>query len=715
MRQKYPELLAAALFVLVSGALHGAKRQLQPVPLPPGIPITLGDSAISLSGPWKFSPGDSPWSMNPSAESSNLLINSPDWAQPRFDDSAWTNVDLTTKAGSVDAVRGGAGWVPGWTRRGYPQLTGFAWYRIRLTVTDPEQQLWIKMPGSFDDAYEIYANGRYVGQFGEFTREGVTFNFSQPATFPLPRLGPDGRVEIAIRFYMTPTALSQMPDAGGLHAPPVVGLAPAIRLLERAESSADAHSYFGEMLAAFLFLLVLPLAVWALAANPREWAWSFLVVALGSLILVSCLHIGAELTTSISTTAYLNVSAILLPLSVLAWILFWWAWFGLRSLRWIPVVSGVLTAAYIVLFMALIPGSSGDSASAANLQLFNALILLILIAQSALLLLILRAGFRRATDEAILAALPILAFILANFTRYLTNAFDVPYVMQISGLGFSLIDVERILMILVIAALAARRFLDSSVNRQLAHRALEQDLEQARELQQRVLVPEDLHSTHFDVEAEYHAAQVVGGDFFVTVIGRDGSLCVVIGDVSGKGISAAMLVAVLVGAARTRAAQDFDPITMLQTLDERLSGRSGGHFATCLAAQLFPNGVLRLANAGHLRPYLNGCELDLEGSLPLGIAGKLSPAKKQFQLRQGDILTFMTDGVPEAKNKDGELLGFEQTRVMSQRSPSDVVSEVHAYGHGQDDDITVVRVTFVRSEAVGPTTNVATTRQAVHA
>jgi serine phosphatase RsbU (regulator of sigma subunit) len=715
MRLKYPQLLAAALFVLVCGSLHSAKRQLQPAPLPSGLAIALGNSAIALDGPWKFSPGDSPWSMNPSAESSNLLINSPDWAQPRFDDSEWANVDLTPPTGSVDAVRGGDGWVRGWTRRGYPQLSGFAWYRIRLTVTDPAQQLWLKMPGSFDDAYEIYANGHYVGQFGEFTRHSVTFNFSQPASFPLPRLGSDGRLEIAIRFYMTPVALSQMPDAGGLHAPPVIGMAPAIRLLERAETNANAHSYFGEMLTAFLFLLVLPLAIWALAANPGEWAWSFLVTAIGSLILVTCLHVGAELTTSVSTTAYLNVSAILLPLSVFAWILFWWAWFGLRSLLWIPIASAILTAGHIAFFMAMVPGSAGDSASVSSLQLFNALTILILVAQSALLFFVLREGFRRALDEAILATLPILAFILANFTRYLTNAFDVPYVTRIFGLGFSLIDMERILMILVVAALAARRFLESSVERHIAHRALEQDLEQARELQQRVLVPEDLHSTHFDVEAEYHAAQVVGGDFFVTIVGRDGSLCVVIGDVSGKGISAAMLVAVLVGAARTRAAQDFDPITMLQTLDERMSGHSGDHFATCLAAQLFPNGVLRLANAGHLRPYLNGCELDLDGSLPLGIAGKLSPAKKQFQLRQGDILTFMTDGVPEAKNKDGELFGFEQARVLSQKAPGDIVSEVQAYGQVQDDDITVLRVTFVRSEGIGPITNVVTTRQTVHA
>jgi hypothetical protein len=711
MRLKCPQLLAAALCVLVCGSLHGAKRLPPPAPPAPGLAITLGDSAIPLDGPWKFSPGDSPWSMNPSAETSNLLINSPDWAQPRFDDSSWSSVDLTPKTDSVDPARGSAGWVSGWTHRGFPHLSGFAWYRLRLTVTNPSQQLWLKMPGSFDDAYEIFVNGHDVGEFGEFTHEGASYNFSQPASFPLPRPGSDGHMVIAIRFYMTDASLSQMQAAGGMHAPPVIGLAPAIQLLERSEHDANARSYFGEMLTAFLFLLVIPLALWALTASPHEWAWPSLAAALGISVIIWCMHTGAELTTSVSTSAYLSASSVLYPLSIFAWVLFWWSWFGLRSTRWIAIASGVLAAAHIAVSMAMMPGSS--DAAASNLEIFSAATILILLAQSALLLFVLREGFRRSIDEAILATLPIVAFILASFTRYITTSLEVPYVTRIFGLGFSLVDVERIMMILAVAALAARRFLDSNGGRNLTYGSEDEDLEQVQVLQQRVLAPQGLHSTHFEIETEYLAARVVGGDFFVTIIGRDGSLCVVIGDVSGKGLGAAMLVSMLVGAARTRAAQDFDPITMLQTLDERLNGYSGGNFATCLAAQIFPNGVLRVANAGHLRPYLNGCELDLDGSLPLGIAGKLSPSKKQFQLRQGDIVTFMTDGVPEAKNKDGELFGFEQTRVLSQKSPSDVVSEVKAYG--QDDDITVVRVSFVRSEGIGPVTNVATTRQTVHA
>jgi hypothetical protein len=337
------------------------------------------------------------------------------------------------------------------------------------------------------------------------------------------------------------------------------------------------------------------------------------------------------------------------------------------------------------------------------LQWFNIASFIAVTAQAVLLIVILNDGFRRRESEAIYATLPVLMLIFAGYTRYLCFWFSFPYFFRIFGMGFSATDFEQIVMTVALTAFAAHRFFESSIKQGLAHVVLEHELEQTRALEQQVLVPEDLHSTHFEVEASYSASPAIGGDFFMTSVNRDGSLCIVIGDVSGKGIGAAMLVAVLVGAARTRAAQDFDPIAMLQTLDERLNGHSGGSFATCLAAQLFPNGVLRVANAGHIPPYLNGCEIDLEGSLPLGIAGKHSPSKKQFQLRQGDILTFLTDGIPEAKNKHGELFGFEQARVLSLKSPAEIVGEVQAYG--QDDDVTAIRVSFLRMEAIGPTSN----------
>jgi len=713
MRLSCPKLLSAALLVLLPGPLFSAP----PKPLdaaPSGPAITLGDPAVSLTGPWKFSPGDSPWVW----KSADSAAATPVWARPEYDDSAWAAIDLTPAFNSTGSYLESAGWVPGWTRRGYSNLSGFAWYRLKVRVANPGQQLWLKMPGSFEDAYEVYANGQYVGQFGQFTTADVTAFDPQPASFLLPPLPPDGHLELALRLEMSPSTPLQVSDAGGLHGPPILGTASAIQPLQEADRDALRRGYFGDFLAALLFLLAMPIALWALIANPREFAWLWLLLALAAQVTVSFLGIVSGLTTAISTASSgFWVDALLTPAGLLLWILFWRRWFQLDRPPWVPIAASAAAAVHLFFrIVAISPNLGLQLVDPPQLHWFNTFAVLAVTGQSILLILILVEGFGRREGEAAAATLPILMLIAANYTRYLPVWFNVPYVFHALGLGFSVTDVEQILMILVIAALAARRLLETSVSTGSVQRILDQEQEQVRELQERVLVPEDLHSPHFAVEAEYRPAKVVGGDFLVTAIGRDGSLCVVIGDVSGKGIGAALLVAVLVGAARTRAAQDFDPITMLQTLDERLSGRSGGHFATCLAIQLFPNGVLRLANAGHIPPYLNGCELDLEGSTPLGIAGRFGPTKKQFQLRQGDILTFMTDGVIEARNNAGERFGFDQARVLSQRPPADVVDEVEAHSQNNDldDDITIVRISFIRSEPIGPSASLAA-RQPAHA
>ncbi len=131
--------------------------------------ITLGNAVVALTGPWKFQPGDSP-----------VVNGAPLWAQPQFDDSRWTAMDLTTKDGAVNLILGTSGYVPGWTSKGYPNLSGYAWYRLRLRVKDASQPLWLKMPLDFDDAYQVYANGRYLGQFGDFSKS------MSPCTTPNP-------------------------------------------------------------------------------------------------------------------------------------------------------------------------------------------------------------------------------------------------------------------------------------------------------------------------------------------------------------------------------------------------------------------------------------------------------------------------------------------------------------------------------------------------
>jgi serine phosphatase RsbU (regulator of sigma subunit) len=168
-----------------------------------------------------------------------------------------------------------------------------------------------------------------------------------------------------------------------------------------------------------------------------------------------------------------------------------------------------------------------------------------------------------------------------------------------------------------------------------------------------------------------------------------------------------MLVAVLVGAIRTRADESFDPGEMLTMLNHRLLGRSGGHFATCLAAEISPDGTMRIANAGHIPPYLNGRELDLEGSLPLGIVAESEYPAQAFTLNPGDRLTFLTDGVVEAINPARELFGFDRTREISGQPATAIAQQAQTFG--QEDDITVLAVELAPASELTPASQFAST------
>jgi serine phosphatase RsbU (regulator of sigma subunit) len=135
---------------------------------------------------------------------------------------------------------------------------------------------------------------------------------------------------------------------------------------------------------------------------------------------------------------------------------------------------------------------------------------------------------------------------------------------------------------------------------------------------------------------------------------------------------------------------------MLRSLNDRMMGRSHGGFTTCLAAHITAGGLLTVANAGHLPPYLNGVEVPVPGALPLGIVAHPEYEVTTVQLTPGDRLTFVSDGVVEAQAKynprPGELFGFDLTRALSV-FPAHRIADA-ASGFGQTDDITVVTVEF---------------------
>ncbi|MGB7548069.1 MAG: PP2C family protein-serine/threonine phosphatase, partial [Terracidiphilus sp.] len=218
------------------------------------------------------------------------------------------------------------------------------------------------------------------------------------------------------------------------------------------------------------------------------------------------------------------------------------------------------------------------------------------------------------------------------------------------------------------------------------------EFEAARQVQL-VLLPDSRDQCPgFTVQCVYQPADQVGGDFFQQLAAGRGGLFIVIGDVSGKGLPAAMMVSVLVGVISAEAAHGTDPASLLGSLNDRMMGRAQGGFTTCLAAHITAEGRMSIANAGHLAPYLNGREIDIPGSLPLGILSGARYETTLVSLVPGDRLTFVSDGVVEARSRSGDLFGFDRTRQIS-REPAEVIARA-AGNFGQNDDITVVTVEF---------------------
>jgi serine phosphatase RsbU (regulator of sigma subunit) len=197
---------------------------------------------------------------------------------------------------------------------------------------------------------------------------------------------------------------------------------------------------------------------------------------------------------------------------------------------------------------------------------------------------------------------------------------------------------------------------------------------------------------------DHRPAQEVGGDFFQIIpleAEHLGSTIIVLGDVSGKGLKAAMTVSLIVGSIRTLVETTASPAQILAGLNRRLAGRLDGGFATCIALRLDPDGLCTMAAAGHPAPFLNRQEIDLPGALPLGILPTTAYQEFPRPLQPGDYLALYTDGLLEARSASGELYGFDRLTILFGNHRSAEEASAAAVAFGQDDDITVLTLTCI--------------------
>jgi hypothetical protein len=639
--------------------------------------IQLGQSTVVLNGPWSFHPGDQPA-----------------WSQPDYDDSQWPTLDLTPPEGSYDHLIGSTGFVPGWTARGYPGYTGFAWYRLHVTVNDggaaAGQPLALKMPDNCDDAYEVYVNGRLLGGVGTFSERDVKVYLMRPRAMVLSS-GRDGApITIAIRTWMGSSTPLTAYKAGGLHGPPVLGENSSIQTLLRMDWDAIDHANYSQELQAVMLLTALIVIV-VLARQDRNeptYLWLGLSCVV-TIVILGPIFIGVYTEWISRTTIAVLQDDLLFPLRIGLWIIFWGHWFRFERMRQLHAITWGLVftlALGTALQRAPLYGSIVPAEAVAWLLPLTISVKLLL---GALLVWVAYHGISRDLADAILAMPAVVLVGIAQY-HYELSLLNVKVYYFPLGFRIALSQIGIILSMLIITTLLLRRFLGTLQERE----RLQHEMEQARQVQSMLVPALPPLTPGFALESVYLPASDVGGDFFHVLPEEDGSLVLVVGDVSGKGLRAAMTASAIIGALRNEMSGQ-SVSEMLAHLNRVLVGHISG-FVTCCIARIAADGMMCIANAGHLAPYLNGEELQLNNSLPLGLDSAATFEAARFELETSQQLTLMTDGIVEARSKSGELFGFDRTSALSRLSAAAIAQAAQKFG--QEDDITVLTLTRLRLE-----------------
>ncbi len=634
----------------------------------------LGRASQPMDGPWQFHEGD------------DLA-----WASPAFDDSSWRSIETGRT----------------WEEQGYRGHTGFAWYRRRLVLPPGENTnyslaLYLH---NVDSACEVYWNGVKAGTLGKLPPRPVWYG-SGGSIGKVVVLGPPQSGLLAIRVWKAPIVFLNAPHEGGLIAVPTLGSEEAMAGLQRdAIFSRIEQSQFTLSVARFCavvgliaFLLFLrhrkehmliwlslammtPLARYLLVESPVPRTFGVTYALMGPLVGIKDLALWFLLIALLGLeqrkwlvrwTWIIGLTALALDLiDPICMLLDWTTWPARRFLT-IDVLS-TLPAIYIELWgVVIVFAALGKRLDGARWTLAIAALL-----------------------SDLLSAIQDTTGLGERWTHW---SLAEKLSSTLFTLGGYPINVQALVNAFLLTSIlyAAWRYSSEQSQRQ---NALEQEYRSAQELQQ-VLIPASTPTLPgYVVAGAYRPAQEVGGDFFQVISVQNEAALLVIGDVSGKGLHAAMTVALIVGAIRSTVEVTEEPAAILTALNRRLYGRLPQGFATCLALRMEKSGACLLANAGHLPPFLNRTEIQSPPALPLGIVPEAEYDAVRFQLTEIDRLTLYTDGLLEARNAAGDLFGFARiAELLAKTCEADKIADA-AQLFGQDDDITVLTVAM----AMAPT------------
>jgi hypothetical protein len=593
------------------------------------------------------------------------------WAAPGFDDSQWQLTDAPVRENIISAY------------------SGFRWYRttVALPATLQGRDLAIGF-GPLDEVFEVYVEGVSVGRFGHWMPRPES-PFDRNLTFAVPaKLIPVPAVHIAIRRWTGPSATSLFPyytsGAARFPHPPELGLLSTVNARNRLYTFTGIVRNFPWNLCLFLMLAsgCVALVLFSVQRSRIEYlllgffcVGSFLDPLIGGLLASNQSVMRRSWAPMLVYAAYslVNCSSILF-LSRLC----------LRFRHWLEMGAILClllgwTAVYVIAAQATYTNSSFVGILA------DVPVLFLLLGAYGLLL------EQEAGSVAIAIAL-VVRQVGDAWVNHFSNLFGVSD-LRFMPLGPMVVDIRavtEVIFVFVTLIVLCLRYRDE----QFRQVALEQDIGSARRMQEQLLGGNPLSLPGYSIEAVYRPAAEVGGDFYRTLPLADGSLLVVVGDVSGKGLDAAMLVAAVLGSLANEV--ERAPASLLAYLNQAVMGRTGGGFITACCAHFKPGGSMVIANAGHISPYLDGRELALENGLPLGVSADAHYTETTIQT--GGTVTFLSDGVVEARNAMGELLGFERTTALTRKPAAEIADAAQRWG--QQDDITVLTVAWMPNASI---------------
>jgi hypothetical protein len=645
-------LLACLILLPVMGA-HAQPFQTQ----------DPGTGAVAVGGAWQFHTGD------------NLA-----WANPAYNDSGWQQLHGDETWGAQ-------------THSGY---TGFAWYRKQIDVSGTNSKLLAILIPPVEDAYEIYWNGRKIGSYGSLPPHAAWWIHGHDAVYTLGSAPARGL--LALRVWKAPLTSIDPWTIGGLTASPALGNPAVLHLHTIAQRYGQEHLRVPNLLMSVVILVAGLLTLLLFLRDRKEWLYLWLGVYLVAdglasflILQVNSLHLTAFLLFLQLKETFGDFSLWLLLLTL----------FGLiRERRWQRWTVVLMTVYLVAQAMDLTLIFNWQHAGL-GMQWVDGVTTAIVELAPIYILFIVGFGLARRRQRA-LWPLGIAASLYGawsallmsqqqgrRFTHWTLDQLLSTVGFRVSGYFLDPTFLLNTLLFVVLVFTVARQQLQER-RRQTR---IDSEILSAREVQQ-VLVPEDVPAIPgFSIASIYKPATELGGDFYQVIPTELGGALVIVGDVSGKGLRAAMIVSLIVGTLRTLAETTEEPAEILRGLNRRLIGRTQGGFATCVVMHIESNGSAALATAGHFAPFRDGKELPLDGSLPLGLDPDAPYEEIVFRLHENETLTFYTDGIVEARDSHGQLFGFDRVRDLARAGSSAVEIAEVASAFGQDDDITVLTLT----------------------